>query len=411
MYDSDLTHHNATLHKKLEGLYALSRGKRLVPGFRDVYVDLLHALDNPHERLPPTIHVAGTNGKGSTIAFMKAILQRAGYSVHTYTSPHLMTFNERIVLNGEIIDDSALERLIDRALAANNGGDVTFFEITTAMAFDAFANTPADALLLETGLGGRLDCTNIIPRAEACVITPISFDHTEFLGETLTAIAAEKAGIIKNNTPCISSNQHDEALNVLQKTAAEKNAPFIIVDDEQDYNAPGLKGDHQIENARTAITALRSVPRFRDITDAHIQTGLQTVSWPGRLQDVTEYFDMPDDRTIIYDGGHNIAAAESLAQFIKQSKTNTHIIIGMMQGKNVQAFLDRLMPHVQSVTAVTIPDEPMAMTARDIADYDETIKTAESLRDAVRSAGIQTKDTSRILICGSFYLARHIMSR
>lgn len=233
-------------------------------GFREQYCDLLKKLGNPHKHLPPTIHVAGTNGKGSTIAFLNAMLEASGQSVHTYTSPHLIMFNERIVLNGMSISDEHLETLIDETLIANNGADVTFFEITTAMAFKAFADTHADVLLLETGLGGRLDCTNIISHAEACIITPVSLDHTEFLGDTLGDIAREKAGILKPDTPCIVAAQHAEVKAVMQGVSCDINARLMMngkdwsISHDRDgfdlhfqgeayrYTLPALKGGHQI---------------------------------------------------------------------------------------------------------------------------------------------------------------------
>ena len=423
MYESDLNHKNDALHEKLQALYALSRGKRMALGFREAYLNLLEKFGNPHENLPPTIHVAGTNGKGSSIAFMKAMLEASGRRVHVYTSPHLVRFNERIVLNGVPIDDDALEALIDEALTHNDGADVTFFEITTAMAMAAFVRVPADVVLMETGLGGRLDCTNVIPCAAACLITPVSFDHTEFLGETIQDIAREKAGIIKHGVPCISAIQpYEETYAVLQDVSLHQDAPFLSPQDawnmtvdsdgfsvafrDKSYRCtmPQLQGLHQIQNAASAIVTLQSV---FDLDIGVINEGLQTVQWLGRMQDVSHLFDGGDAWQVYYDGGHNPAAGCIIAECI-QNWGDTHVIIGMMKGKDAKGFIDPIMPHAKSITAITIPGEPMAMRAEEIATH-TGCKTASSLQQAIRTLN-NKHNSGRIVICGSLYLARHVMS-
>ena len=266
MYTSDLKHHDQTLEEKLHTLYTLNRDKKIDLSFRPPYLDLLRNFGNPHLNLPPMIHVAGTNGKGSIIAILRNILETAGYKVHAYTSPHLQTFNERIYLAGQNITDHHLENLIDEAITHNENQDVTFFEITTALAFAAFSQTPADVLLLEVGLGGRLDCTNVIKAPIISIINTVSYDHQEHLGETLPQIAAEKAGIIKQETPCILGPQNPDTTDVFAKIAAEKKAPLYKHGTEWDikqnsqtieftwqcateiYPKPGLTGPHQIQN-------------------------------------------------------------------------------------------------------------------------------------------------------------------
>jgi len=212
MYQSDVQHPSEQLAQKLFKLYTLNRDKKIDLSFRPPYLDLLEKFGNPHLELPPVIHVTGTNGKGSIIAVMRSILETAGYNVHTYTSPHLIRFNERIVLSGKPIEDEPLEALIDEALELNGDGDLTFFEITTAIAFAAFARNPADICLLEVGMGGRLDCTNVIKAPLATIISPIGIDHAEHLGDTIEKIAAEKAGIMKTGAPCVIAPQHEPSV-------------------------------------------------------------------------------------------------------------------------------------------------------------------------------------------------------
>ena len=431
MFASDLKHPSPSLAKKLNQLYTLSRGNRIDLSFRKPYLDLLEKFGNPHLNLPPTIHVAGTNGKGSTIAFMRAILQAQGHSVHAYTSPHLHQFNERIVLAGHMIDNDSLEALIDEALTLNRGNDITFFEITTAMAFAAFARAPAGCLLLETGLGGRLDCTNVIPAAEATLITPISYDHTEFLGDTIESITSEKAGIIKHAAPCIIAKQtHETARTHLTHAAKEKHAPalhhgsdWVTQYADHDFTLhfrnetltcplPSLQGPHQIDNAAAAIVTLKTIQRFRHISDEAVIHGLTHASWPGRMENVTHHFkDITQNTwTILYDGGHNQAAGQIITQASQNAGHKTHIIIGMMNHKNPKTFLESIEAHAESLTLVPIPNEPQSYTPEELKTFTAhtNVKTASTIHQAVQIIVQDTPTPAQIIITGSLYLAAHI---
>jgi len=407
MFLSDLIHPNSDLQDKLHALYSLSGGQKIDLSFRKPYLDLLEKFGNPHLSLPPVIHVAGTNGKGSTIAFMRSILEAAGKRVHVYTSPHLVRFNERIVLAGTEIDDARLEQLIDEALQHNGDQPITFFEITTAMAFAAFSRVEADIVLLEVGMGGRLDCTNIIPSAAVSVVTPISIDHAEFLGETLDDIAFEKAGIMKDGVPCVVGKQDDAALSMLRDHARKMNVDLTIYGDNYVWNKqnplPSLVGEHQLQNAATAIAAVRVWDN--SITDNHIAAGLKNAIWRGRLQNVSAYFPDLAGWEVWYDGGHNEAAGEALAMQIKlwheADGKDCHLIIGMMTHKEPEGFLHAITPHVQSMSVVPIAGETKQPVISDDAPK------YSSIHKAVGS--IQSKEqTGRILIAGSLYLAQEI---
>ena len=435
MYRSDVQHDNPQLAEKLKALYTLNRAHKLDLSFRPNYLNLLQALDNPHLNLPPTIHVAGTNGKGSTIAILRAILEAAGYRVHVYTSPHLVRFNERIVLAGQQISDDMLEGLIDEVLALNNGADLSFFEVTTAIAFAAFARTSADIVLLETGLGGRLDCTNVIEEALLSIITPIGLDHQEYLGETLADIAAEKAGIMKTNVPCVIAHQrHPDIPAIFKQHGQEVNCHVHYVGDAWPfenqfrfsfkghvsglYPQPSLNGIHQIHNAATALVALEVLNDIllKSITDQVIADGLTNVRWPARLQNITQACPINAQHWDVFlDGGHNADAAYSLRLQIDAWHQNApkplHIICTMMRHKDVAGFLQPLIPHAVSITAVPLPDEPEAFSPQDMqaALPDQvTLQTADSLSEALtRITNDHTQ--GRILICGSLYLAGHVL--
>jgi dihydrofolate synthase/folylpolyglutamate synthase len=421
MFLSDLKHSDTTLLHKLRILYSLNRGAKLNLGFRPQYLRLLEKLGNPHLQCPPTIHVAGTNGKGSTIAFLRAILEADGKSVHTYTSPHLIEFNERIVLASQKITDQALEALIDEILSLIDDEPLSFFEITTAIAFAAFARNPADYLLLETGLGGRLDCTNVIEKPLATIITPIGLDHQEFLGETVTEIATEKAGIMKYETPCIIAPQnHKNVQNTLKLNAKKIKAPLFIHGSEwrteTNYDAnhdtfrvtfknisyqlksPTLCGFHQIQNASTAIAAHHIIAPQNTVSKQIIQTGLQSARWPARMQNITAHVHLPEDWECYLDGGHNNDAAQIIVNQIKiWGKTNpkpTHLIIGMMNHKNPQGFIKILTPCAATIHRATIPGETT---------------TGQPWQDIIQSLTSGRQPPSRILICGSLYLAGHVL--
>lgn len=445
MYASDLTHDSAALESKLRHLYSLNREKQIDLGFRPPYLALLEAFGNPHQKLPPLIHIAGTNGKGSITAMIRAILEAAGYKVHAYTSPHLIAFNERIVLAGEPIADGPLESLIDEALTLNAERDVTFFEITTAMAFAAFSRVPADICLLETGLGGRLDCTNIVENPLLTIINAIGYDHMEYLGETLSLIAGEKAGIMKKGTPCVIGTQTPEALaagvmEVFETRAEETGAALYRCGQEWDVRPgdsdnmhfrfgcesfslprPALTGGHQIGNAGAALAAsclLRM--RFPGVMEAAPQ-GLRQVTWRARLQDITMLakdtaFAVPPGWELWLDGGHNADAATALAEqarfWAAQDGQPLHLVTAMMNHKDPCGFLGPLFPHLGSLTLTTIPGEPNAMSAQALKTFlppGFPVQEAASAAEAVCNLTRSNNCAGRILIAGSLYLAGDVL--
>jgi dihydrofolate synthase/folylpolyglutamate synthase len=402
---------------------------------------LLSALSNPHERLPPVVHVAGTNGKGSTIALMRAVLEAAGKSVHVYTSPHLIDFNERIRMGrpgrGRLVDDDALEEALARCEAANRGEAITFFEITTAAAFLLFADNPADVLLLEVGLGGRVDATNVVAHPALTIVTPVSMDHPEFLGDTIEKIAVEKAGIFKRNVPAILAEQDQNALAVLEAQATRLHAPIIVggqdfaareengrfvYEDERgllDLPLPKLVGRHQQANAGTAIAALRHFDPA--ISVAAMEAGLTQAEWPARLQRlrggrVAELG--PRDAEIWLDGGHNAdggrAVAQVMADFEEKSPRPLILICGTLATKETRAFLRPFKGLAQEVVAVPIAGDHYGRLPAEVAlaAQQEGIPAAAS--ESVGSAleYLSARDWSappRILITGSLYLAGEVL--
>src|SRR3954470_2330611 len=335
---------------------------------------LLDALGNPQERLPPAIHVAGTNGKGSTVATLRACLEAAGCRVHVYTSPHLVRFHERIRLAGELIEEEALLAFLEECEQANRGEPITFFEITTAAAFLAFSRTPADIVLLETGLGGRLDATNVLRRPAATAITPISLDHQAFLGDTVAAIAGEKAGILKPGAPAIIGPQPAEAEAVIERRAAAVDAPLFRWRREWhceargdgmryegprwqlDLPLPSLPGMHQIVNAGTAIACLEQLPQL-SLPPAAIAAGLRQIDWPARMQRLRHgpLIDLlPAGWELWLDGGHNPAAGEVIAEVVRGWRDRPlDLIVGMLNTKDASGFLAPLAAHARTLYAVT----------------------------------------------------------
>ncbi len=375
---------------------------------------LLEALGNPHTKLPPVVHVAGTNGKGSLLAYLKAILEAAGYRVHRYTSPHLVTFNERITLAGKNIDDDYLLSLLKRIAPLCEQHPVTGFEATTALAFLAFAETAADIVLLETGMGGRLDATNIIEKPLLTAITPVSMDHTEFLGTTLVEIAGEKAGIIKRGVPCIVGPQAPEALHAIETAAVLLQAPLLrsgheFVISSVDGMQPALPGAHQVSNAATAIACAKRLKGFA-VTDAHIRQGVASAVWPARLQRLegrlTEA--LPETFELWLDGGHNPGAGEELAAWIGIQQKPVHLICGMMATKDVEAFLRPMARHVKSLCAVAIEDEAAAHPPVVICDTASRLGTESLVTYNIKSGLeyiVKNNECGIILICGSLLLA------
>ena len=411
----------------------LERMMALHPKVIDLTLDrmwrLLHALNDPQGRLPPVIHIAGTNGKGSTQAMIRAGLESAQKTVHAYTSPHLARFHERIRLAGDLISETALTQILDECYATNEGGNITYFEITTAAALLAFARTPADYTLLEVGLGGRLDATNVIAQPALTIITPVSIDHEAFLGDTLAKIAGEKAGIIKRGVPCIVGPQPDEALEVIEATAERLGAPLIahgqhwhvweergrlIYQDETgllDLPLPNLPGAHQLQNAGAALTALRHL----GCSDTAAEAAVTKAHWPARMQRLRQgpLIEAAPQADLWLDGGHNPAAGLALAAHLASlPKRPTYLICGMLNTKDIAGYLSPMTPHVTRLTAVSIPGEtntlPADTTAQAAQKAGMQADTAASVLDAVRQ--IATSDPhARILICGSLYLAGAIL--
>ncbi len=411
----------------------LARMMTLHPKIIDLTLDrllrLLPLLGNPQDRLPPIIHIAGTNGKGSTQAMIRAGMEAAGLVVHAYTSPHLARFHERIRVAGTLITEADLTAALDECERAIAGTNITFFEVTTAAAFLAFARTPADYTLLEVGLGGRYDATNVFKRPALTIITPVSIDHQQYLGDTLAEIASAKAGIIKRGVPCVVGPQEDAAMDVIEAEAAKLDAPLIaygqhwhvttergrlIFQDERgllDLPMPNLRGPHQIMNAGAALTALR----FLNIPEISYEAAVARAEWPARMQRLStgKLADLARPAELWLDGGHNPAAGIVLAETLRQQPARaTHLICGMLNTKDIDGFLRPLASVAQSLTAVSIPDEkntlPAAETAAHARAVGLTATTAASLYDAITA--ITARDPSaRILICGSLYLAGHVL--
>jgi len=413
----------------------LERMMSLHPKIIDLTLDrvwrLLAALDHPERRLPPVVHLAGTNGKGSTQAFMRAGLEGAGQRVHAYTSPHLARFHERIRLAGDLISEPALSAVLDRCYAANNGETITYFEITTVAGLLAFAETPADYTLLETGLGGRLDATNVVDQPALTVLTPISIDHTQFLGDTLAAIAGEKAGILKRGVPCVVGPQPDEALAVIEARAAALGAPLLahgqhwhfyeergrlVVQDENglvDLPLPALIGPHQLENAAAAVVALRTLGYGEEACVAAVEN----VTWPARMQRLKTgpLIDAAGDAELWLDGGHNPAAGEMLAGVLADLPPRpTHLICGMLNTKDITGYLRPLAGVADGLIAVPIPGEantlPADVTAEAAAQVRLDASTAPDVETAIRRITAD-QPGARILICGSLYLAGDILKQ
>lgn len=405
----------------------LERMMTLHPKVIDMTLDrvwrLLEAVGNPQDRLPPVIHIAGTNGKGSTQAMIRAGLEASGASVHAYTSPHLARFHERIRLAGTLISEPALTAVLDQCYQANGPDPITYFEITTVAALVAFAETPADYTLLEVGLGGRLDSTNVVTPALS-VITPVDLDHQAFLGDTLAEIAGEKAGIIKRGVPCVVGPQQDEALDVIEHHAARLNAPLIVhgqhwhVSQErgrlvyQDENGlldlplPRLHGPHQILNAGTAIAALRQLGK----TEAAAEAAVTKAEWPGRMQRLQSgpLVDLAGSAELWLDGGHNPAAGRAIANTLSGlPERPTHLICGMLNTKDIAGYLRPLAGVADSLTAVSIPGEANTIPASQTASVAQDVGLTSNVAEDLNSAILHLRDTApraRILICGSLYL-------
>lgn len=398
--------------KKFEGLYPetieLSLGR---------IEDLLEALGRPQDKLPPTIHVAGTNGKGSTCAYLRAMAEAEGLLVHVYTSPHLVRFNERIRLAGNLVEDDALIGWLERVYAALDGRPITRFEATTATAILAFSEVPADLLVLEVGLGGRFDATNVLVHPALSVITPVDFDHKQFLGSDLAVIAGEKAGIIKTGRPVVSAIQARVCGDVIKAKAAELNAPLTplsIEDIEKVPESVALPGTHQRYNAALAGLAMRMLETPK-VGQAAIWQGAQSATWPARMQKLADgpVTQLSGGADVWLDGGHNPHAATAIAELLREMGGSTVMVAGMMASKDHGGFFHPFKGAVEAVHA--IPNAPGHASA-DAVQLAETAKlylpntsAHESLEAAMKAAAARKPD--RILICGSLYLAGEVLEK
>lgn len=423
---STLLERLSTLHPKLIDL-SLERMWRI-----------LAALGNPQDRLPPVIHVAGTNGKGSVVAYLRAFHEAAGRRAHVYTSPHLVHFHERIRLGaeggGRLVSEAELAEALEECERVNAGAPITLFEITTAAAFLIFSRHPAEVLLLEVGLGGRLDSTNVVSHPAAAVITQIAHDHADLLGTDLAGIAAEKAGIVKKGAPVIVSRQSETVLAVIERAAARNRAPlhvsgaewhaygehgrFVFQDEIGliDLPAPRLPGRHQFENAGTAIATLRVLePGF---PVSAFEKGLQSVEWPARLQrlvDTPLSKLAPADAEIWLDGGHNPAAgrvvAEAMAECEERDSRPLYLIAGMLTTKDPSGFFEAFAGLARRVVTVPVPDTAAGFPPADLAAAARNAGLSATPAPGVLEAleGLPRDSSPRILICGSLYLAGEVL--
>jgi dihydrofolate synthase/folylpolyglutamate synthase len=387
---------------------------------------LLDKLDHPERHLPPVVHVAGTNGKGSVCAFLRAIAEAAGWRVHVFTSPHLVRFNERIRLAGRIVEDDTLAAALDEVEHKNAGAEITVFEVLTAAAFLLFSRTPADLAVLEVGLGGRYDATNVIPPPAAAVVSSISFDHRDFLGDTLTAIAGEKAGVMKPGVAVATGLQDPGVLDVLRAEAGRVGARLlergrdwtiaptasglVYTDGSGTLHLPpaALAGPHQTDNAGLAVAAVRA---GLALPDAAIARGIATAVWPARLQRLSGRLaaKLPPGWELWLDGGHNPGAGLVLAQHLSASDRPWHLIVGMKQGKDSADFLRPLLAHAATVWAVAEPGQHLAMPIEAIiAASTGVARPGPTVADAL--AAIPRGDApARVLVCGSLYLAGEVL--
>jgi len=414
----------------------------------DRMLRLLSDLGNPQLKLPPVIHVAGTNGKGSACAFSRAMLEAQGLKVHVHISPHLVRFHERIRIAGELISEEELSATLEEVEQANNGRPITFFEITGAAMFLAFSRHAADATVLEVGLGGTFDATNVVPKPAVTIIQPVGLDHIEFLGNDIATIAGEKAGIIKSGIPVIVGPQDEIAREVILRRADTLSAPAfvfgqdfsgrqehgrMVYEDEAgllDLPLPKLIGRHQIDNAAVAIAGLRHASRDGKPLDwgrdAAIEKGVRAVEWPGRLQHLSHgplVADAPNDSEIWLDGGHNphcaAAVSRAIADLDEKVDRPLYLICGMLRTKDAIGFLAAFKGLARHVVTVSVPGAEASLGAG--ALYDAARQAgldaapAEDLEDAMLQVGAWARahpkePPPRILICGSLYLAGHVLA-
>lgn len=412
--------------------------KRKIDLTLDRMLRLLKLLGHPEQRTAPVIHVAGTNGKGSTVAYLRAILEAAGLRVHVFTSPHLVRINERFRIAGELVSDAELIDALEHCERLNAGEPITVFEMETAAAFHLFAKHQADVVLLEVGLGGRGDSTNVVEKPLATVITPVAMDHMEMLGDTLAKIAAEKAGIIKRGVPLVSAMQQAEAEVVIEQRAKELRAPAhiggqhwhvsiergrLVFQDERgllDLPPPRLFGRHQFDNAGLAIATLRAIESLR-VPSSAIEKGLTKVEWPARMQRLSSGTLVqlaPAQSEVWLDGGHNPdcgrVVAAALGDLEERVSRQLVVIIGMQANKDAAGFLSNFAGMTRHIIAVPIPGHESAFTPAALADAGRhlgmRIETSPSTADALRAiARLAYETPPRILISGSLYLAGDVL--
>ncbi|MGA9658059.1 MAG: folylpolyglutamate synthase/dihydrofolate synthase family protein [Asticcacaulis sp.] len=409
----------------------LERLKALHPKLIDLSLDRMlrvcEALGRPQDHLPPVVHVAGTNGKGSTLAMLRAIAEAQGLRVHVYTSPHLVHFAERIRLAGKLIDEAYLADVLARVEVANDGAPLTFFESTTAAAFLAFAETPADILLLETGLGGLLDATNIIDQPKLTLITPVDYDHQSFLGNDLTTIARQKTGIFKRGVPALSARQPEEAALSLERQAlklgvslnsmgqgfdAWREGERLIFQDEDalyDLPRPKLAGEHQIGNAALAIKAALML----GFSVEAIEAGLQNAVWPGRLQGLHAgplFMALKNRGSELWlDGGHNPHAARAIRDFLDHQQARDpkplHLICGLINTKDATEFFASFEGLSAHVSCVGFSSEAAIDPAELVVAAEAAGLTARVAQSPLAAIEALPDEAIRVLICGSLYLA------
>ena len=411
----------------------LERMMTLHPKIIDLTLERMHrllaALGNPERHLPPVIHLAGTNGKGSTQAMIRAGLEADGQRVHAYTSPHLARFHERIRLAGELISEEYLTEILDECLAANGDVQITYFEITTCAALLAFSRVEADYTLLEVGLGGVLDATNVVDTPRLCVITPISLDHQNFLGDTIEEIAAEKAGILKDGVYCVVGPQEDAAMEVIEAKAHEVGAALLkygqdwhvweengrlVYQDENgllDLPMPVLIGAHQVQNAGAAIAALRALGKSEQVCEAAITQA----EWPARMQRLKAgpLLGPAGQAELWLDGGHNPAGGAAVAETLGRLPARpTYLICGMLNTKDVKGYLRHLTPVSEHLYGVTIPGQPATLKAEETVAAARAVGMTADVADDIESAVtaiVKTEPNARILLCGSLYFVGAVL--
>ena len=418
----------------------LKRLEKLHPKIIDLslgrILNLLAKLGNPHDCLPLVIHVAGTNGKGSTVAFMRAILEHKGFKVHTYTSPHLVRFNERIRINGSLIDEAELLELLEEVEAVNQNEPITLFEITTAVAMVAFARKKADVLLLETGLGGRVDATNVVAKPAVTILTPIAMDHESYLGDTLEKIAGEKIPIIKPKAKAVIARQEKNIDKLIishcQKVGAELFRCgyewfYEITENGFDYQSkeqklslplPVLRGNHQVHNASVAIAALEALADYDNkfaVSSYDIAQGISNAKWLARLQRIERgrLLNLISSKTTLWlDGGHNPSAGEVLNEFWQGKEV--YVIMAMLKTKDAKGFLSYLTKFAKKFFITEIPNNENSTPALELLEITKKlgfndVVICDDYKDALKLCSEKNKEPANILICGSLYLAGKVL--